>query len=539
MVDQSAQRLTGGQAIVRSLIDQGIKTLYGLPGVQNDWLYNALHDYRNEIRVIHTRHEQGAAFMGLGATLATGQPAVFNVVPGPGLLNASAALSTAYALNAKLLCLTGQIPSPAIGRQLGQLHEINNQLEFLQSLTKWAQRVTSPAEAPLAVSEAFRQMASGRPRPVGLEVPMDILQERGMVDLRPQAGPPTRPPLDEDAIEDAARRLAGASSPMIFVGSGAMEASQHVRALAEALQAPVVAYRTGHGIADGRNPLALHLPAAKQLWAKADVVLAIGSNMRVPMGKWAKAHRPAILRIDVDPTTHRKFGTPDVAITAFAEDALPVLRGRLERHAVKRPDRTQEMEAVRADWQKRASVLEPQLSFLKVIRQELGEDGIFVEELTQVGFASRITFPVYQPRTFISTGYQGTLGFGFPTALGVKSARPEVPVISVTGDGGFLFGVQELATAVQNNIPLVVLVFNNNQYGNVQQMQKSDYGGRVIASDLHNPNFARLAETFGAQGLRAETPEEVRLAIRRGFDVDVPTVIEVPVGDMPSVDRFR
>ena len=185
-------------------------------------------------------------------------------------------------------------------------------------------------------------------------------------------------------------------------------------------------------------------------------------------------------------------------------------------------------------------MLEPQLSYLKVIREELGEDGIFVDELTQVGFASRIVYPVYNPRTYISTGYQGTLGYGFPTALGVKVARPDVPVISVTGDGGFMFGVQELATAVQHKIPLVTILFNNNQFGNVQQMQKNNYGGRVIATDLVNPDFGRMVESFGAQALRATNAEELRTAIKRGIDTqDVPTMIEVPFDEMPSIDQFR
>ena len=272
---------------------------------------------------------------------------------------------------------------------------------------------------------------------------------------------------------------------------------------------------------------------------KADVVLAIGTNMRVPARKWSKKHLPDIIRIDVDETSHNKFYEPKLAITARAEQALPVLINRLGVENDKRTSREDEFLAAKVDWANRSSVLEPQLSYLKVIREELGEDGIFVDELTQVGFASRICYPVYNPRTYISTGYQGTLGYGFPTALGVKVARPDVPVISVTGDGGFMFGVQELATAVQHKIPLIVLLFNNNQYGNVQQMQKNNYGGRVIATDLHNPDFVKMAESFGAQGILANGPEEVRAAIRKAQTVDVPTVIEIPIGDMPSVDQFR
>ncbi|MBI3525855.1 MAG: acetolactate synthase [Betaproteobacteria bacterium] len=533
------QRLTGGEAVVKTLISLGVKTLFGLPGVQNDWLYNALYDHRDDLQVIHTRHEQGAAYMGLGHALATGERTVFNVVPGPGLLNASAAMATAYALNAKLLCLAGQIPSKSIGRDLGALHEINDQLDIIKSLTKWAARVNSPAEAPMLIREAFRQMVSGRPRPVGLEIPMDILQSAAMVDIDQDVGAPYRPPLDDDAVESAAKLLGHALAPMIFVGSGAQDVSDHVRELAEALQAPVVGYRTGMGVADARSYLSLHQPAARELWMKADVVLAIGTNMRVPMQNWSKKHIPAIIRIDIDPISHTKFLPPEIAITAYAEDALPGLRKQLEQHNRKRASRKVELEAVRVGWLKRISILEPQLGFLRVIREELGENGILVDELTQIGFASRIAYPVYNPRTFISTGYQGTLGYGFPTALGVKVAKPDAPVISVTGDGGFMFGVQELATGVQHKIPLIVLLFNNNQYGNVQQMQKNDYGGRVIATDLHNPDFVRMAEAFGAQGIRAQTPEEVRKAIRQGQDVDVPTIVEIPVGDMPSVDQFR
>jgi acetolactate synthase-1/2/3 large subunit len=218
---------------------------------------------------------------------------------------------------------------------------------------------------------------------------------------------------------------------------------------------------------------------------------------------------------------------------------MPLLLVQTAVYNQKRASREDEMRALKADWEKRTAYLEPQLTYLKVIREALGEDGIFVDELTQVGFTARITMPVYHPRTFISTGYMGTLGYGFPTALGVKAARPDVPVIAVAGDGGFMFAVQELATAVQHRIGLVTILFNNNQYGNVQQMQRNLYGGRVIATDLQNPDFIQLAESFGAQAFRANTAESLRQAIARGLQSDVPTLIEVPVGDMPSVDRFR
>ena len=531
--------LTGGEAVVHSLLSQGVDTLFGLPGVQNDWLYNAFYDAGDSIRVIHTRHEQGAAYMALGYAMAQGDVGVYNVVPGPGVLNSSAALATAYGLNAKVFCLTGQIPSQAIGRERGVLHEIPDQLGILRSLTKWAERVNNPAEAPMQIAEAFRQMHSGKPQPVALEVPMDVLATRAEVNTTPINLLTYQPPVDEELIEQAAKILGNAKAPMIFVGGGAQGVSLEVTALAEALQAPVMGYRTGMGVMDARHYLSLHQPPAKRYWQKADVVLAIGTNMRVPMQKWWKEHQPMLIRIDVDPRGHEKFAKPELALTARAEDALPILLNKLESHNTVRESREDELNELKAWWQQESAVLEPQLYYLKVIREELGEDGIFVDELTQVGFASRITFPVYKPRTYISTGYQGTLGYGFPTALGVKVAKPDVPVVSIAGDGGFMFTVQELATAVQHKIPLIILVFNNNQFGNVQQMQKTYYDGRVIASDLHNPDFVRLAESFGAQAVRAENPEAMRDVIRQGLQVDIPTVVEIPVGDMPSIDPFR
>jgi acetolactate synthase-1/2/3 large subunit len=532
-------QLTGGEAVVAALIAQGVDLVYGLPGIQNDWLYNAFFDARDRIRVLHTRHEQGAAYMALGHAMATGKPTVYNVVPGPGLLNSTAALATAYGLNAPVLCLTGQIPSKAIGRAQGILHEIPDQLGILQSLTKWAARIEAPGDAASLVAEAFRQLRSGRPRPVGLEIPMDILEMRTAVGAPGYPLPPEYPEPDLDLIGQAARKLGAAKRPMIFVGGGAMNGSSEIRELAEMLQAPVVAYRTGRGVLDSRHYLSLVAPEAHPLWKDADVVLAVGTNLRMPLQQWGVDDDLTVIRIEVDPTAHDRIRAPDIAITARAEDALRPLIDAVARINVARASRADEMRTRKTGWNAECAFLAPQRAFLEVIREELGEDGIFVEELTQVGFSARAIYPVYHPRTYIGTGYQGTLGFGFPTALGVKVARPDVPVVSVSGDGGFMFCVQELATAVQHRIPLVSIIFNNSQYGNVQQMQRQLYGNRVIATDLVNPDFVRMAESFGAAAWRARDAAELRSAIRAGLAADVPVVIDVPVGDLPDVDRFR
>ncbi|MBP7775625.1 MAG: acetolactate synthase [Acidobacteria bacterium] len=532
-------RMTGGTAVVSALLAEGVDTIFGLPGIQNDWFYNALYDAGDRIRVIHTRHEQGAAYMALGYALARGGIGVYNVVPGPGVLNTTAALATAYALNAQVLCLTGQIPLAAIGRDGGVLHEIPDQLGVLRSLTKWAERATSVAEAGRLTTEAFVALRSGRPRPVALEVPMDVLAAEADVDVVGPPMPGANEPLDDDLLSEAVALLAGARRPLIWVGGGAHGASAAIRQLADHLQAPVGSYRTGRGVVDSRHHLALVQPQAHALWRDVDVVLAIGTNMRVPLQNWGVDDRLQVIRVDVDPATHDRVTRPAVALTARAEDAVPRLLEWLTREVSPRPSRRDEMAVLAAQWREQSAFLQPQIAYLDVIREALGEHGVFVDELTQVGFSARVVMPVYHPRTFISTGYQGTLGYGFQTALGVKVARPDVPVISVTGDGGFMFGVQELATAVQHGINLVTIVFNNNQYGNVQHMQRTLYGQRVIATDLRNPNFPQLAASFGAAGYRAETPDALADALHHALAAGLPALIEVPCGDMPDVDRFR
>lgn len=533
------ERLTGGQAIVQSLINHGVDTIFGLPGVQNDWLYNALYDHRDEIRVIHARHEQGVAYMALGYALATGGVGVYNVVPGPGLLNSSAALATAYGLNAKVLCLVGQIPSHKVGRGQGLLHELPDQMSVVRQLTKWAQTVERPEDASKQLALAFQQLHSGRPRPVGLEVPMNVLAASAeTASSEPMPPIPTAMPVRSD-LERAAAILATSKRPIIYVGGGAMDAADAVGKLADHIQAPVVGYRTGRGIVDTRNYLSVELPASHALWRETDAVLVVGSNARMPLGKWGTDDAMKVVRVDIDPATHDIFAVPDVALTGSAETIVPALLELVAAQSEPHPSREDELTQLRDEWADQVAYLEPQLSYLKVIREELGEDGIFLDELTQVGFASRIAMDTHQPRTFLSTGYMGTLGWGFPTGLGVKVAKPNTNVVAIAGDGGFLFGVQDLASAVQHRIGLVTIVFNNNQYGNVQQMQRNNYEGRVIATDLHNPNFVSMAEAFGAHGVRATTIDGLRTALREGFASDLPTVIEVPIGNVPSVDRFR
>jgi acetolactate synthase-1/2/3 large subunit len=530
--------ITGGDLVVRSLLAHGLETIYCLPGVQNDAFFHAVFDAGGRPRTVHTRHEQGAAYMALGAALATGRPAAYSVVPGPGVLNTLAALSTAYATNARVLCLTGQIPSRAIDRGWGQLHEIPDQLGIIQHLTKWAERITTPAEVGPKVAAAFQQLASGRPRPVGLEIPPDILAATaevspGAFELEDHAALEPLPPLDGAALEQAIALLAKAERPLIFVGSGALDAAAEVRELAEHLQAPVISHRLGRGVLGDRHPLSHNILAGHEIWRECDVAIGIGTRLHLGQLTWGVDDRLKIIRIDADPDEVARIRQPDVALIGDARAVLTPLLGELRRKAP-RSSRTAEMQALKAKIDRRLSILEPQRSYLTAIRQALPENGILVEDLTQIGYVARLAYPVYAPRTYLSSGYQGTLGSGFATALGVKDACPNVPVVSIAGDGGFMYTVQELATAVQHHIPLVTIVFNDNAYGNVRRMQVEKYGNRVIASDLTNPDFPHLAESFGVTGLRAFTPNELRAALERTLAAGEPALIEVPCGPMPD-----
>ncbi len=527
-------KVTGGEAIVQSLIAHGVDTVFGLPGVQSDHLFNAFYDNRDKLRVIHSRHEQGAAYMALGYALSSDRVGVFSVVPGPGFLNASAALATAYSTNARVLALVGQIQSDSINKGYGLLHEIPDQIGIFKTLTKWAERIESPADAPQLVDEAFRQLYSGRPQPVGLECAPDVLSNKTEVDLSRFDYTLRHPPVDQDRLAEAVDLLSKAKNPLIFVGTGAIDTAQSVLELAELLQAPVISGRSGHGIVSSRHPLSMRTTAGHQLWEKADVVLTLGSRLTRPMMSWGTDEKLKIIRVDINPEEHYRVQKPAVGFVARCEEVVPQLVSALKSAGVSRPSRSAEMEDIKAEIATRAEAVEPQVAFLKAMRSVLPDDGYFVDDLTQVGYVSRTEFEVYEPRTYISPGYQGTLGWSYATALGVKVAHPDKPVLSISGDGGFMFNVQELSTAVKHKINLVHVIFSDGAFGNVQRMQKRDYDGRVIATDLENPDFVKLAEAFGAVGLRAHNAEELQSAVRQGFEADRPVLIDVPVGEMPA-----
>lgn len=530
--------MTTADAVVATLIGHGLNTIYALPGVQNDPLFDALFRASDRLRTVHTRHEQGAAHMALGAALATGKSQAYAVVPGPGFLNSATALLTAFSMNAPVLGLVGQIPNADIGRHLGQLHEIRDQAGIIKRLVDHSALIRKPEQASHATALAIRAMHASRPGPAVLECAIDVWGRSGPVVLQnPLPVPPAR--IDNSAVRKAAKLLGAAKRPMIVCGGGAQDCSEEVTALSAMLQAPVLGYRRGRGVLDSHDPLSVTLPLGRDLWGEADVALAVGTRLFIQLRQWGIDSKLKIVRIDADPRAHNRLHKPTVALTGDAKPILRHLLAELPAHNAKRSSRKAELEERQAAWRKRLQKIAPQIAFLDAIRAELPEDGIFVDEVTQMGFAARIVFPVYKPRTFLSPGYQDPLGYGFATALGAQHARPNVPVVAISGDGGFMFTASELATAMYHRIPLVTIVFNDNAFGNVRRIQQELYGNRLIGSDLVNPDFVAFAKSFGAEAMRARTPDDLRTALRRALaHRDGPTIIEVPLGALPSPWEF-
>ncbi len=526
--------MKGGKALVASVQQYGVDTFFGLPGGQTYEIFDALYG-QDKVNVITSRNEAGAAYMAFGYARSTGKVGVYSVVPGPGFLNSACALSTAYACNTPVLCLAGQIPLHAIGRGIGYLHDIPDQLGIAERLTKWADRIEHPGEAPDAVREAFRQLQSGRRRPVSLEMPLDVMSQEAEVNLLDPLESYAEPEADPDLIKQAAKLLGKAKNPLIVCGSGAIDAAPELLELAQMLQAPVISQRGGKGVVSDRHYLSHSYPAGHRLWPDADVVLAVGTRFKYYRLHWGTDSDLKTIHIDIDPTEVKRISSPTVAIVADAARALKQLIPEVASTNNKRASRKDELETfkagMRAEFEKN---VQPQMSYLNVIREELPDDGILIDEITQVGIASWYGYPVYEPRTFISTGYAGNLGYGYPTSLGVKIGNPDKQVVALSGDGGFMFNSGELATAVKYQIASVTIIFTDNSFANVARAQTQRFGGRVIGTDLHNPDFVKFAESFGAIGYRAETPEQLREKLKRGMNDNGPVLIEVP---MPEKDN--
>jgi acetolactate synthase-1/2/3 large subunit len=532
-------QLTGGQAVVQSLQREGVEYVFGLPGVQIMGIYDAFFG-QSDVKLITVRHEQTTTYMADGYARVTGKPGVGLVVPGPGVQNASAALGTAYSCSSPVLLLAGQIESYMLGQDKGALHEINDQLDIVRPVTKWCERVLRVEDIPTAIHEAMRQMQTGRPRPTLVEVPPDVLAAAADVVL---PGPERYAILspDQDGIRRAAELLAAAKKPLIWAGGGVIvgDASAELQALAEALGAPVATTPEGKGAIPEDHALALGVGyyghgAPSYAAPRADIILAVGTRLTGQMrGPTAPRAPQRLIHLDVDASVIGKNYSADIALVGHARPGLQMLLEAVRRQGTT-PERwpRPELEEIRRDneaWVRQQAPL--QYDIIGQLQRVLADDAIVVSGITNVGYWSHFALRTRRPRTYLSASYFATLGFAFPTALGAKVAAPNRQVVSLSGDGGFMYALPELATAVQYGINLVAVVFADGAFGASNNDQRTRYQGRVVGTTLHNPNFVQVAEAFGAKGMRAE-PDGLATALQEAFDAHRPTLIEVPVPTM-------
>jgi acetolactate synthase-1/2/3 large subunit len=510
--------MTGGAAVVAALRAHGVELIFGIPGTHTLPIHR--HLSAAGIRHVTPRHEQGGGYAADGYARISGRAGVVLATSGPGVINAATPAATAYADSVPVLIVSPSMPTGVEGRDTGFLHEGKDQGGAMGALVSYSRRAGSPAEAAAAVAEAFGHFAGGRPRPVHVEVPVDVLSGSGDVVVEEAAG--VGPALDEEAVKRAAAALAAAERPALVLGGGARGAAD----AAAALGVPVITTVNGKGIVDECGPLSLgaslRLRTAQRWLADRDVVIAVGtelgeSDLWGPMPEL----RGRLIRVDVDPAQLAKNAEADIQV---AGDARAVLE-RLPRRAAGE-DLAAVREAIRTEALRDG---EPWLGLVGALDEVLGPDGILAGDSTMAAYYGAVHFlPMDAARRLIyPTGY-ATLGYALPAAIGAKLAAPERPVIALAGDGGLLFTVAELVTAAELGMPLPVVVPNNGGYGEIRS-QMVDEGIDPIGVDLLVPDLPKLGEAFGGAGVRAEEPAALRRELREALERPGPTVIEVPV----------
>ena len=534
--------MSGGEALAKSLVREGVEVVFGIPGIQIYGIVAALRDEPG-IRMVTTRHEQAATYMADGYARATGKPGVALVVPGAGLYNAAPGLTNAYSRSTPVLLIAGQIPRGAIGKNLGAVHEIADQPGTVRSVTKWQRQALRLREVPDAVFEAFRQMRTGRPRPVLMEMPPEAGVEREEVTLRSPARISRIVPSPED-LREAAQVIAGSRTPLIYAGGGVArsDAEQALVELAEATSIPVVTSSGGKGTIPDSHPLSYgscfsprgerqEMNQLYDVMQAADVVMGIGT--RFSLGNPA-GEASTLVNINIDDAELTRVQSNTIPLhgdaRATIEALLPYL---IEAGAQERPSPAEAVSAARSlityyD----IRLKEPQYAVLEMIQKGIPEDAFIVWDVTQFGYYARTHYQVRHPKTYIDSGYSFNLGYAFPTALGVKVARPDRPVVCMAGDGGFMFNASELATAVKYGINVVTIIFRNDSYGNVARDLDEMFGG-TYETTLHNPDFVKFAESFGAVGMRADDPLELETLIPLALERQAPVIIDVPFAEMP------
>jgi acetolactate synthase-1/2/3 large subunit len=539
-MEPDAPQPTVAQALVSRLRDHGVKHVFGYPGGQLTPIYDALYQ-EPAIRHILARHEQAAGFMADGYARATGKPGVCLAVCGPGVLNAATPLANAFTDSIPMLLISGQVPSTGLGLRSGYYHE-NDQLAACATLTKWRKRVEDPSCAIVDLDQALLATMEGRPGPVLLEVPVDILR----AEFRGEPVPPIPEP--------AAKRVAAAAEteklalmlqtwrrPLILAGGGVLAsgAERQVMALAEKLGAPVVNTLMGKSAVPADHPLAAGLTwyaatsdatnmetMMSRLFSGADGLLAIGCRFsQVSTGSWALRIPPALAQIDIDPSEigrHYPVTQGIVADAGATIEALLLALPDSKRHGWTMPGPT------------RLPFRMASLDLVRALRWILPRDAIVAADVTQLSYMMFAEFPTYQPRTFLHPAGYVAMGYGIPAALAAKAAFPGRTVAAIVGDGCFMMSGMELATAVQENLPIIIILINDGSLTLIKSIQQRRYGGRYLGVDLQNPDFAALARAFRVASWQVDSDADFEKALRAAVDSNQPALIEVRYGTHPN-----
>ena len=524
--------MSGADALVASLERENVEVVFGIPGVQIMAAVDAI--YRSgKIRWISPRHEQTAAYMAYGYARTTGKTGVAMVLPGPGALNTTAAIGTAYSASTPVLLISGQIESYYLGLNKGVLHQLDEQLDIFQRITKWSGRASKANEIPVILQQAFRQLKTGRPRPVEIEVPFDLWLEKAPMSIETARPTPPGPPFT-DEITKAVRLITGARRPVILAGGGAAKSSisEDITELAERLNAPVVMTTEGQGSIHCGHPLCCgnFILWTNPALTRADIVIAVGTRMRASGStKLELRDDQKLIQIDIDSSELGRNHRIDLGISADAHDVLTALLQELPKTTTSLWNK-QEIAKIRAGIESRLEKAAPlQMAIIRSINEVLKENGIVVSDITNVGYWSDIAYRVNKPHTYVDSSYFATLGFAFPTALGAKIGNPGKYVVALCGDGGFPYAAMELATAVQEGINVITIIFSDGAYGTVTGMQKREYDGRYVGNRLHNPDYVKFAESFGATGIKCGNHNELGSKLSEALESDKPAIIEVPV----------
>jgi 5-guanidino-2-oxopentanoate decarboxylase len=520
-----------GEALVGLLESYGTDTIFGIPGVHNVEMYRALP--RSKIKHVLVRHEQGAGFMADGYARASGKPGVCFTITGPGLTNIMTPLGQAWSDSSPVLCISSALDIADSAQGRGRLHEMQNQLGAAATITSLAVRAYTPQDVRDGVSRAFTAFASMRPRPAYLELPLDLLKVPAGDGWRAHRTPKPPPP-DVGQIEEAAERLAKAKSPVILLGGGALNAGKAALAIAEKLGAPIITTTAGKGAVPENHPLCLGYrlarPSGQKMLRDADVVLCAGSEM-AETDFWDSGFilDKGLIRIDLDAMALAKPHGADIAMLADARQALEAIAASLanDDHSARRKAAEKMVAATHASEGLGDDQLRKMLSkVLAVIRDALPPETVIASDMTQIAYAANEIFPVFEPRSWLHPVGFGTLGFALPAGIGAKFGCPGKPVAVMIGDYGIQYTINELGTAAEHKLPLVILMWNNDALGQIRD-DMVNKGIQPNAVTLINPDFQALAKAYRCHAEKPESLKDLAQAIDRALKAPGPTLIEM------------